>query len=593
MRKALFLISFLVGLGASAFNPTPSVPSTITIANLKLKISSEAQREIQKDIDALRASDKYFQVKIDRINLYFPLVEKALREEGVPDDLKYLAVQESALISDAVSSADAVGYWQFKDFTAREVGLRVDNQIDERKNIVASSHGAAKYLKKNNFYVKNWMYAVNAYMTGVGGVKKYVDEKDFGADHMEITEKTHWYVKRFIAHVIAFKDEVGAPHSEGLSLTGYDKGSNKTLDQIAKEFKIDEPLLSDYNKWLKSARVPDDKTYWVIVPIKGKVPAQLANQNSQPAQSGKKIDEPKSSSKTHSSKTANDKNVLTKKNDLRVIMATSTDDIASLAQKSHLLTRQIVQYNDLIYGEKVQRGELYYIQSKRNSAKVPYHVVKYGETMWEISQNYGIKLKKLQKKNRMKSPDKVEAGRVLWMKKKRPFSTPIEYKKVSEPAKPAPIPEKKVEKKVEPPKVVVKKEPEVAPVKKETPIPKEEEKPRKHTKVHVVQSGESLWLIAKKYSVSVEELLDWNGLAKDATLQPGQELQLTPGKAEEKIEEPKKEEPKKALGKTYTVKKGDTMYGIARSFGMTLDELKALNNKSSNELAVGEELKVK
>jgi hypothetical protein len=53
-----------------------------------------------------------------------------------------------------------VGFWQFKKFTAEEVGLRVDSHIDERMNITASSHGAAKYLKKNNFFFDNWVYAL-------------------------------------------------------------------------------------------------------------------------------------------------------------------------------------------------------------------------------------------------------------------------------------------------------------------------------------------------------------------------------------------------------------------------------------------------
>ena len=74
-----------------------------------------------------------------------------LKENGIPDDFKYLAIQESGFISDAVSSSNAVGFWQFKKLTADEVGLRVDRKIDERQNIVTSSRGAAKYLQKNNF----------------------------------------------------------------------------------------------------------------------------------------------------------------------------------------------------------------------------------------------------------------------------------------------------------------------------------------------------------------------------------------------------------------------------------------------------------
>jgi membrane-bound lytic murein transglycosylase D len=84
----------------------------------------------------------------DKARLYFPIIERIFAEERVPDAIKYLAIQESSLIPDAVSSANAVGYWQFKDFTAREVGLRVDRQVDERKNIVsASQFGSAPWIE--------------------------------------------------------------------------------------------------------------------------------------------------------------------------------------------------------------------------------------------------------------------------------------------------------------------------------------------------------------------------------------------------------------------------------------------------------------
>ena len=164
----LFQFTFLVTFGID----TPKVPSEIELGNLKLKITEGARRDIQKDVDALRASPKYFQIKVDRMNLYFPVIERIFKEEKVPDMFKYLAIQESALISDAVSSANAVGFWQFKEPAGREVGLRIDHYIDERLNIVAASRGAAKYLKRMNFYFNNWAYACLAYNRGPGGGKE-------------------------------------------------------------------------------------------------------------------------------------------------------------------------------------------------------------------------------------------------------------------------------------------------------------------------------------------------------------------------------------------------------------------------------------
>src|SRR5690606_10078578 len=99
------------------------------------------------DVDALTRYAKSFEVKVQRARTYFPIIERIFAEEDVPDDFKYLVIQESALIADAVSVSNAVGFWQFKDFTAIEMGLRVDKTVDERMNIVSSSRAAARYLK--------------------------------------------------------------------------------------------------------------------------------------------------------------------------------------------------------------------------------------------------------------------------------------------------------------------------------------------------------------------------------------------------------------------------------------------------------------
>src|SRR5687767_11770167 len=139
---------------------SPQVPHKMEFAGITLTIRDDARREIQKDVDALTQSPKHYAIKAERAKTYFPIIEKVFREEQLTDDCKYLALQESALIADAVSTSNAVGFWQFKDFTAIEMGLRVDREIDERLNIVASSRAAARYIKKNNTFFNNWIYAL-------------------------------------------------------------------------------------------------------------------------------------------------------------------------------------------------------------------------------------------------------------------------------------------------------------------------------------------------------------------------------------------------------------------------------------------------
>ena len=172
MRILLVCLCLVLGLTALAVD-APTVPGTIEFAGLSLKVSEKARRKIQTEVDALTRNPKYFQIKVDRLQIYFPIIERIFVEEGLPEDFKFLVLQESALISDAVSSSNAVGFWQFKKAAAEEVGLRVEKNIDERLNIVASTRGAARYIKKNNrLYFDNWVHALLAYQPGPGGAQR-------------------------------------------------------------------------------------------------------------------------------------------------------------------------------------------------------------------------------------------------------------------------------------------------------------------------------------------------------------------------------------------------------------------------------------
>src|SRR5207253_1031322 len=141
-RMRIFAALLLAPFFAAA--QSPQVPHKMAFAGMTLTIRDDARREIQKDVDALTLSAKHFNIKAERAKTYFPIIEKIFADEGVPDDFKYLALQESSLVPDAVSSSNAVGFWQFKDFTAMEMGLRVDKEIDERMNIASSTRAAAR-----------------------------------------------------------------------------------------------------------------------------------------------------------------------------------------------------------------------------------------------------------------------------------------------------------------------------------------------------------------------------------------------------------------------------------------------------------------
>ncbi len=572
MKKILSLLTLFVA--SIAFSQV--VPKDMIFGEMRLHFTESARRQIQKDVDRLTASQTYYSILVDRMNLYFPIIERAFKENDVPDEIKFLAIQESALISDAVSIANAVGFWQFKDFTAREVGLKVDRNVDERLNIVSASYGAAKYLNANNFFYDNWIYSVMAYNTGRGGAEKLVDKSKFGAKKMTIDNKTHWYVKKFLAHVIAFSPEVGLPHSENIWLDEDDKAKGMPLSGVAKKHKVDLELVKKYNKWLKKGSVPKDKNYTVLIPKKGSPPKRLvASKTNKAEKPPKRIPEPKAKiypTEITPGITRVDKATIIPLNGIPSILSKEFDDVHSLSARSGISETRFRKYNDMGPADKIIPSEFYYVKKKKGKSKIGFHVTKKGETLWDVSQQYGIQLGKLAKKNGMSIIDELQAGRVLWLKKTRPSDQAIEYHQIED---------------VQPSIVALASSSDervsyddsdeiIVPV-----VDSSEE--LKKVSIHTVAPGESLWAIAQKYDVLMEDLLRWNELPDPDALRIGQNV---------RVKVPVEEVIQTKTISIHRVSPGETLYGISRKYEMTVDELMELNEMSSTDLDVGIELKV-
>ncbi len=134
--------------------------------------------------------------------MYFPIYEEQFRKSGIPDALKYLSVTESALNPVAVSSAKAVGLWQFMKATGKEYGLRIDQSVDERCDPHLSTAAAAAYLAKQYNRFGDWALAIAAYNSGPGNVSKAIRRgrsKNFWKIKKYLPKETRSYVPGYIA----------------------------------------------------------------------------------------------------------------------------------------------------------------------------------------------------------------------------------------------------------------------------------------------------------------------------------------------------------------------------------------------------------
>lgn len=144
---------------------------------------------------------------VKRCGKYMPYIEQVLRQNNMPDDLKYVAIIESALRPNAGSPKGAVGLWQFIRPTGLKYGLRIDKDIDERRSLFASTQAAVRYFKKLHDDFGSWTLAAAAYNMGEYGLaRRIADQKTKDYNHLYIPEETQRYVFRILAVKLILSD---------------------------------------------------------------------------------------------------------------------------------------------------------------------------------------------------------------------------------------------------------------------------------------------------------------------------------------------------------------------------------------------------
>jgi hypothetical protein len=168
-----------------------------------------------------------------------PYIDETLRKEGLPEDLRYVAVAESALRAHAGSSKGAMGYWQFTRSTGRKYGLTVNDRIDERRNLAASTSAAVRYFKDLYSLFGSWTLAAAAYNMGEDGLMAEILEqgtKDYYQLYLPLE------TQRFIFRILSVKWILSAPEKFGFDLSEQDYYPPLEFDEIQVECPQDTPI---------------------------------------------------------------------------------------------------------------------------------------------------------------------------------------------------------------------------------------------------------------------------------------------------------------------------------------------------------------
>lgn len=256
-----------------------NIPENLDFSGEKVPVNDFAVREA---IDRELLINTYWQSQTliihKRANRWFPVIEPILRQHGIPDDFKYIAVIESGL-SNTVSPAKATGYWQFIESTGKTYGLEIGEEVDERYNVIKSTEAACKYFKEAYNKFQNWTLVAASYNLGMGGIESQL-KKQKASNYYDLllNEETG----RYIFRILAVKEILANPKLYGFILRKkdlyppiptYSITVDTTINDLA-DFAISQgvtyKLLKIFNPWLRKNTLTNKNnvTYTIILPDK-------------------------------------------------------------------------------------------------------------------------------------------------------------------------------------------------------------------------------------------------------------------------------------------------------------------------------------
>ena len=255
------------------------IPDELTFAGEK--VPTELY-DIKERMDRELLVNTYWQsnglLLIKRAHKYFPIIEPMLKKYGIPDDFKYLAVAESGLENNS-SSAGAAGFWHFLKSSAKEYGLEVNQNVDERYNLEKATKVAADYLKKSKKRFGTWTLAAAAYNAGNARIARNLKKQQV-TDYYDLLLNSE--TSRYVLRIVALKEVLSYPKKYGFEFEKedlYTSPATRTVKvdtvitniaSFAKGFNTNYKELKLHNAWLRENKLNNKsrKLYKITITIK-------------------------------------------------------------------------------------------------------------------------------------------------------------------------------------------------------------------------------------------------------------------------------------------------------------------------------------
>lgn len=370
-------------------------------------------------------------------NYYYPMFEEALDRYGLPLELKYLPVIESALNPVAVSRMGATGLWQFMLRTGKEYNLEVNSLVDERRDPYKSTDAAARYLKDLHQIYGDWNLVIAAYNCGPGNVNKAIarsgGKRDYWDIYYNLPRETRGYVPVFIAanYVMNYNDDHNICHQESsgdfMSLDTVHVTEEIHFKQISEVLDIPIEDIRRYNPQFKRDIIPGNhKPYTLVLPAKQMYAYISKSDIIKNHNSSLYLTNRMQTLTDHYDGTTTSGNVINtyykiKKGDtLGAIARRNRITVGSLQRMNGMKTTKLSVGKNLIVKQTVkavepQKQESNSVLASSGEIKNTYYRVKKGDTLSSLAKNNKTTVAHLQRINGMKST-KLSVGKSIVVK---------------------------------------------------------------------------------------------------------------------------------------------------------------------------------
>lgn len=257
----------------------PQLPSSIDFCGEVVPLDKwEVREKLDREllVNAYLHGSQLYTLKL--AGRYFPMIVERLKANGMPEDLKYVCVAESALQQNALSGVGAASFWQFMKDTGPNYGLEVNDEVDERFNVAKATDAACKYFRTAYDKFGSWTAATASYNCGMSGYSKQAEfQQAMNYYDLIFPDETNRYVFR----ILALKQIMTHPHTYGLMVDESDEykplkyrtivvdQTIENLTDFAKQNNTSYKMLKIYNPWLRAHKltVKPGKKYEIALPV--------------------------------------------------------------------------------------------------------------------------------------------------------------------------------------------------------------------------------------------------------------------------------------------------------------------------------------